>query len=279
MILIIYSFLINIMNMKHYNKILEAINRGIQFALDDFDPEDIELSKPKQETITKDDSLQRSILKREKFIDLGLPSGTLWCKYNLGVNPNKLDSARYWYGDYYQWGEINSVFNPLVDGYTLNTSIDKTRFSSSSELYDKKYNNKDKILELLPEDDPVYLHYGSLNYHMPTIKQFEELKNNTTKSWVDDYQGIVGLSGLLLKSKNGNEIFFPANGFINFDEFVFEGESPYIWSKNRYAGINGHGNYGPYCMSYHNSGSQYDWISLDWMVREHAACIRPVYNF
>ena len=33
--------------MKKYNKILEAINRGIKFALDDFNPEEVELSKPK----------------------------------------------------------------------------------------------------------------------------------------------------------------------------------------------------------------------------------------
>jgi hypothetical protein len=28
------------LNMKNYNKILEAINRGIQLALDDFDDEE-----------------------------------------------------------------------------------------------------------------------------------------------------------------------------------------------------------------------------------------------
>ena len=41
------------------------------------------------------------------FIDLGLPSGTLWCKYNVGVtNPNRLNTAKDWYGNYYAWGEV-----------------------------------------------------------------------------------------------------------------------------------------------------------------------------
>ena len=39
-------------------------------------------------------------------VDLGLPSGTLWCKYNLGVNPNQLLIPKDWYGNYYGWGEI-----------------------------------------------------------------------------------------------------------------------------------------------------------------------------
>jgi len=47
------------------------------------------------------------------FIDLGLPSGTLWCKYNLGCNWDKLNTdpqhtkPEDWHGDYYAWGEIN----------------------------------------------------------------------------------------------------------------------------------------------------------------------------
>ena len=51
--------------MKQYNKILEAINRGIQFALDDFEPEDIQVSKPKQDTIDKEDSLYQNLLLRD----------------------------------------------------------------------------------------------------------------------------------------------------------------------------------------------------------------------
>jgi hypothetical protein len=41
-----------------------------------------------------------------EVVDLGLPSGTLWCKYNLGVNPNCLTNPVNWFGDYYAWGEI-----------------------------------------------------------------------------------------------------------------------------------------------------------------------------
>jgi len=42
----------------------------------------------------------------KNFVDLGLPSKTLWSKYNLGVNPNNLEIAADWYGDYYAFGEL-----------------------------------------------------------------------------------------------------------------------------------------------------------------------------
>ena len=43
---------------------------------------------------------------KDEVIDLGLPSRTLWCRYNLGVNPTKLLTPEDWYGDYYAWGEL-----------------------------------------------------------------------------------------------------------------------------------------------------------------------------
>ena len=39
-------------------------------------------------------------------VDLGLPSRTLWCKYNLGVDPTQLTKSEDWYGQYYAWGEL-----------------------------------------------------------------------------------------------------------------------------------------------------------------------------
>ena len=273
--------------MKNYNKILEAVNKGIQLALDDY--QDIEPNSSISQTndiIDVKDPIKEIILRRD-FVDLDLPSGTLWAKYNLGVDPKKLDKYRYWYGDYYQWGETCPAFNPLFDGYTFKDNINIHKFSSSNDLYGKRCYGINGLNELLSEDDPVFVKYRLTNYHTPSIEQFQELKDNTTKRWVKYYQGIDGLDGLLLRGKNGNEIFFPANGFIDIGygnpHFTFEGTSPYIWSKNHrenneYDIEPTTAHYGPYCLSYHNSGSQYDYISLDWMVREHAAGIRAVYN-
>ena len=71
--------------MNNYKQILEAINKGIQLALDDFDDnEQIQNIKSKQ--INHRDYTKEYLDTMRYFVDLGLPSKTLWCKYNLGVD-------------------------------------------------------------------------------------------------------------------------------------------------------------------------------------------------
>ena len=89
--------------MKNYNKILEAVNRGIQLALDDFDDDEVQNIKSKQ-VQNRDYTKEYLDLLRDEVADLGLPSGTLWSKYNLGVNPNQLSKVKDWNGDYYAFG-------------------------------------------------------------------------------------------------------------------------------------------------------------------------------
>ena len=92
--------------MINYKQILEAVNRGIKFALDDFEDDSIQgqvNSKVKYKGGTKE-----YLNLMNEVIDLGLPSGTLWCKYNLDVIPEQLTKAEDWYGSYYACGELES---------------------------------------------------------------------------------------------------------------------------------------------------------------------------
>ena len=91
--------------MKNYKQILEAINRGIQLALDDFDDEE-QVQNIKSRQIQNRDYTKGYLDLMEEVVDLGLPSGTLWCKYNLDVDPNQLTEPEDWYGGYYAWGEL-----------------------------------------------------------------------------------------------------------------------------------------------------------------------------
>jgi len=50
----------------------------------------------------------------KNVVDLGLPSGTLWCKYNLDVDLNQLTKPKDWYGSYYAWGELEAN-KPIYD--------------------------------------------------------------------------------------------------------------------------------------------------------------------
>ena len=65
-----------------------------------------------------------------EYVDLGLPSGTKWAKYNVGAN-SETD-----YGLYFAFGETN--------GYNRFTNGDRTfdrrnyKFSKKSFIYNKK---------------------------------------------------------------------------------------------------------------------------------------------
>ena len=124
-----------------------------------------------------------------QYIDLGLPSGTLWADRNIGATEPEE------YGDFYAWGETE----PKKE-YTWNTY--------KWDVYCTKYNKKDGKTVLEPEDDVVYLKTKGVA-HIPTIEQIQELLDNTTSK----NQTINGVVGRLYKSKvNGNNIFLPFAG-------------------------------------------------------------------
>ena len=75
--------------MKNYNKILEAVNRGIQLALDDFDDEETVQNIKSKQVNHNDYTKEYLDLMKYEVVDLELPSGTLWCRYNLGDKPTK----------------------------------------------------------------------------------------------------------------------------------------------------------------------------------------------
>ena len=221
--------------MKNYNKILEAVNRGIQLALDDFNDDEVQNIKSKQ-VQNRDYTKEYLDLLRDEVVDLGLPSGTLWCKYNLGVDQDQLSKPEDWYGDYYSWGELE----PNKKEYNW----DNYKFIHTDGL--SKYNKKDNLTELLPEDDAAYQNkkFYNFKFHIPTIDQFEELINYTNNYWVKNYDpnktihnpeddgGIRGLNGRVFEGKNGNQMFIPATGYYRSSYSYNIGSISYLWSSS-----------------------------------------------
>ena len=116
--------------MKNYNKILEAVNRGIQLALDDFDDEEQVQNIKSKQVQNRDYTKEYLDLLKYEVVDLGLPSRTLWCKYNLGCDYDLLNEypektkAEDWYGDYYAWGETRLKHKYEWDNYILGDAPD-----------------------------------------------------------------------------------------------------------------------------------------------------------
>ncbi len=91
--------------MKLTNKILEAVNQGIKFALDDFE-DDKEIQGQVNSKVKYQGGMKEYVDLMKEVVDLGLPSGTLWCKYNLDVDTNQLSKPEDWHGKCYAWGEL-----------------------------------------------------------------------------------------------------------------------------------------------------------------------------
>ena len=135
-------------------------------------------------------------------VDLGLPSGTLWAKYNVGAT-SETD-----YGDLFAWG--------ATDPYRLNGSIP----IDNTDNYAKSYANTIQH-DLYPNEDVATVKWGK-GWCMPTKAQFQELKNNTDGGvWTS----ISGINGYKFTSSNGNYVFLPASGVI--DGLKLESRSAY----------------------------------------------------
>ena len=235
--------------MKNYNKILEAINRGIQLALDDFDDEE-QVQNIKSKQINHRDYTKEYLdLVKDEVVDLDLPSGTLWCKYNLDVDPTKLSNVEDWYGRYYAWGELEGNKTNKkgeiyfeYDNYKFGNDYDKlTKYCNNPEYGLKGFT--DNLTELLPEDDAAYQNKKFLNFkfHIPTKEQCEELIKHTKNYWINNYDpnktihnlkndgGIQGLNGRIFEGRNKNQLFIPAAGYRTDFGSNFIGSECNLW--------------------------------------------------
>lgn len=128
-----------------------------------------------------------------EWIDLDLPSGTLWATMNVGSeSPEDM-------GYYYGWQET-SAFDP--NGTDFGT-IENTGNGDAASLYWGEY------------------------WETPSIDQFAELKRCCKWKW--EYLG--NMPGMRVTGKNGNSIFFPAAGALLNDGPFKIGYQGAYWSS------------------------------------------------
>ena len=157
------------------------------------------------------------------FVDLGLPSGTLWATMNVGANkPSD-------YGLYFQWGDVKGYTPDHVglnkdkkafvwDDYKLSINGSSSNFS--------KYKTPGAILDL--EDDAAHVNMGG-DWHMPSPEQIQELIDNTTSTWTKQ----DGVNGRLFTSKKdvSKTIFIPAAGDAWGGSILNSGDFGDVWSS------------------------------------------------
>lgn len=171
------------------------------------------------------------------YVDLGLPSGTLWATMNVGAE-SETDI-----GLYFAWGETQGYPVQLVDDskedmYEVvgrSFSIENYQFAQWSEknqlyLINKYYSGDEKtVLDL--EDDAAHVNMGG-DWRMPSPTQIEELLNTdyVTNEFVENYNS-SGVCGVLFTSvvDNTKKLFIPFNGDIN--QNINEFNQIQIWSN------------------------------------------------
>lgn len=153
-----------------------------------------------------------------EYVDLGLPSGTLWATCNVGA---KRPSD---FGLYFQWGDTKGYAKEQI-GQEKQVNWNSYKWNPNGDgKTSTKYTTNSATLEL--EDDAASANMGG-DWHIPTPAQIQELIDNTTSFWTT----LDGVTGIKFTSKNGKFIFIPAAGYA-WDDSVFtiltEGT---IWSS------------------------------------------------
>ena len=162
------------------------------------------------------------------YVDLGLPSGTLWATCNVGASKPEE------YGDYYAWGETESKDYYDWSTYKYCKGTDDTMTKYCTRSCDGAVDNK---TELEPSDDAATVNWGS-GWQMPSREQCDELYNSsyTTTMWTT----MNGVKGLKITSKsNGNSIFLPAADLRYGLSLGDAGSDGYYWSRSLDTGYSG----------------------------------------
>ena len=162
-----------------------------------------------------------TVNEAHEYVDLGLPSGTLWATCNIGA------SSPSYNGDYFAWGETTGYANGKTTfswgtyKYCNGSGTTMTKYCTSSD-----YGTVDNKTELDLSDDAAYVNWGP-NWRIPSISQLTELINDsyTTQTWTNYGYKITSKS-------NGNSIFLPAAGYRSSISVYLNREYGYYWSRN-----------------------------------------------
>ena len=159
------------------------------------------------------------------WVDLGLPSGTIWATRNVGA------SSPEDYGDYFAWGETapKDYYDWSTYKWCNGVYYQLTKYCTKSSYgYNGFVDNK---TELDPSDDAACAHYPG--GRMPSREQIKELCNSCTWQWTQRN----GVNGQLVTGPNGNTMFLPAAGNRWHESLYYAGSYSSYWSRTLYSSV------------------------------------------
>lgn len=161
-----------------------------------------------------------------EYVDLGLPSGTLWATCNIGADTPED------YGDYFAWGETSTknLYKWSTYRYCNGSATTLTKYCDNASYGNNGFTDNLTVLE--ESDDAANVNWGT-NWRMPTKEEWGELLNNTTNSWTTQN----GVHGYLFTASNGRTLFLPAAGYRNENNLINDGSFGYYWSSSLNTGV------------------------------------------
>lgn len=171
------------------------------------------------------------IYNGHEYVDLALPSGTLWATCNVGA-----DSIE-GYGDYFAWGETTTKVNEYNWGrynwasykYSNGDYDQLTKYCNKSDFGFNGFTDNLKTLE--PSDDAATVNWGN-GWRMPTYDDWEELCRYTTRTMTTQ----DGVIGCLFTASNGWNLFLPATGYYQYGSDIWNvGSDGHYWSSSLYS--------------------------------------------
>ena len=159
-------------------------------------------------------------LNGHEYVDLGLPSGTLWATCNVGANSPEE------YGDYFAWGETTPkvTCNWSNYKYSNGSCYQLTKYCFNPEFGDNGF--ADNLTVLQYDDDAATVNWGE-GWCTPDRNQWIELLDNTKHTWTIQN----GVNGCLITASNGNNLFLPAAGRNEYDGIFEDGSDCYFWTS------------------------------------------------
>ena len=199
---------------------------------------------------TPPSSLPSGYIDGYGYVDLGLPSGTLWANCNVGATSQED------FGDYFAWGETSAkeIYNQNSYQHCIGNRLTKYCYS-----YTSGYNGyTDTLTTLEAIDDAATANWGPC-WKIPTYDEMNELRNICTVTPVNQN----GVIGCLYTGPNGNSIFLPSAGYRKDREIV--GSASY-WSSK----LASSGTFLAYSLGY---------SALEVNARYYGRSVRPVCSF
>ena len=146
-----------------------------------------------------------AIADTHEYVDLGLPSKTLWATTNIG------SSTPEGYGDYFAWGETTTKSSYSWSNYSYCSGTAETVQDIGETISRTSY-------------DAARAKWGN-DWQMPTLEQVEELIDECDV----EIRTVNGVKGMAFIGPNGNSIFFPCSGYKYNDNLASLNSSTYYW--------------------------------------------------